>query len=86
MAISSETISVNNSSAIRRLRMDTGHSGPPPDPHGTGGDIHVTMKNGRTYAYAIPSVSYWTNFKNAASKGKYYVHVIKARFDYFRKY
>jgi len=25
-------------------------------------------------------------FKNAASKGRYYVRVLKARFDYFRKY
>jgi hypothetical protein len=86
MAIVSETISVSNSSAIRRLRFDTGTSGPPPNPHGIGGDIHVTMKNGTTYAYAVPSASYRTNFKNAASKGRYYVSVIKARFDYFRKY
>ena len=86
MAIVSETISVGNSSAIRRLRMDTGTSGPPPNPVGIGGDLHVSMKHGRTYVYALTSATYWTNFKNAPSKGKYYVRVIKARFDYYRKY
>ncbi len=86
MAIFSEEIDVLGSSAIRRMRMDFLSSGPAPDPRGAGGGIHVSMKNGSTYKYAVPSATYWTNFKKAPSKGKYYVRVIKARFDYFRKY
>lgn len=86
MAIYSETIDVFQSTAIRRLKMDFPTSGPPPDPHGAAGDIHVTMKHGRTYVYAVPSTWYWTRFKSAPSAGRYYVRVIKARFDYYKKY
>ena len=86
MSISTETLSIGNSSAIRRIRRDTAAYGPPPFPRGAGGDLHVTFKRGKTYVYALPSTTLWTNFKNAASKGRYYVRVIKRRLDYFRKY
>jgi hypothetical protein len=86
MSISSETLAVNNSSAIRRIQHDVAAYGPPPFPRGAGGDLHVTFKRGKTYVYALPSSTYWLNFKNAASKGRYYVRVIKKRLDYFRKY
>src|SRR5205823_2655274 len=99
MSISTETIAINNSSAIRRIRRDSLASGPPPYPVGVGGDLHVTFKRGpsprrsgygraggKTYVYALPDSTYWTNFKAAASKGRYYVRVIKRRLDYFRKY
>ena len=86
MSISTQMLSINNSKSIRRLRLDSLASGPPPYPVGVGGDLHVTFKRGKTYVYALPDSAYWDSFKAASSKGRYYVRVIKRRFDYFRKY
>ncbi|HYG77796.1 MAG TPA: hypothetical protein VEK08_22510 [Planctomycetota bacterium] len=86
MSIFIESHAVGTSSFIRQIRMDYPTSGPPPDPAGFGGDIHVSMKGARTYVYAVPDAYYFINFKNAASKGRYYDRVIKRFFDYYRRY
>jgi len=88
MAIYSEQHPVGNSSCITRLQIDFVTSGPPPDPNGLGGDLHITLKNRRrqTYVYALPSADVWLQFKRAPSKGRFYARVIKPRLDYFRKY
>lgn len=41
--------------------------------------------SGRTYVYIVPDGIYEA-MKNAPSKGRYYVFVVKARWDYVRKY
>lgn len=48
--------------------------------------IHVRFKRGKTYVYNIRNEKYFDRFISAASKGRYYCFVIKARFDYVRKY
>lgn len=48
--------------------------------------IHVKFKRGRTYVYDVGNRAYFDRFVGAPSKGRYYVFVIKARFDYVRKY
>ena len=42
--------------------------------------LHVHFVKGHTYVYKIPDRSYFTNFVNAASKGRYYDYVIKKKF------
>lgn len=48
--------------------------------------IHVRFRRGRTYVYAVGNSAYYDSFLSAPSKGRFYVHVIKARFDYVAKY
>lgn len=48
--------------------------------------VHVKFKRGRTYVYNVGNRAYFDEFVNANSKGRYYVFVIKRRFDYVRKY
>ena len=48
--------------------------------------IHVQFKRGKTYVYDVGSRSYFDRFIGAPSKGRFYVFVIKQRFDYVMKY
>ena len=49
--------------------------------------IHVRFKvSRRTYVYEVGNLSYFAKFVEAASKGRFYVFVIKERFDYVEKY
>ena len=55
--------------------------------------IHIRFREppgpdgANTYVYDCgDNRRYYDGLKNAASKGRYYVHVIKQRFDYQRKY
>lgn len=48
--------------------------------------IHVKFKRGKTYVYDVGSAAYFDRFVSAASKGRFYVFVIKQRFDYVSKY
>ena len=48
--------------------------------------IHVRFKRGRTYVYEVGPRAYYDKFVEAASKGRFYVFVIKERFDYIAKY
>ena len=56
-------------------------------------NIHVHFKQppgpdgANTYVYDCGDNNrYYDGLKHAASKGRFYIHVIKARFDYQRKY
>ncbi len=58
---------------------------------GFGGDgaavrIHVQFRRGKTYVYDVGNRAYFDRFVSAASKGRFYVYVIKQRFDYVAKY
>ena len=49
--------------------------------------IHVRFKVSRkTYVYEVGEREYFDKFVDAASKGRFYVFVIKERFDYVEKY
>jgi hypothetical protein len=48
--------------------------------------IHVRFRRGRTYVYDVVTRAWFDRFISAASKGRFYVYVIKQRFDYVSKY
>lgn len=47
--------------------------------------MHIAFRVGATYVYKVPD-GIFEAMKNAPSKGRYYVFVVKARWDYIRKY
>jgi hypothetical protein len=76
---------INGSRAIRAVGIDPGGTG------GGGADtppkLYVQFKrSGKIYVYETGSSDYFDRFVSAASKGRFYVRVIKARFDYVAKY
>jgi hypothetical protein len=75
-------VSIQGSRAIRAVGLE------PPQVSGQKPRLHVRFLRGRkrTYVYAIPDESYFYELLVAASKGRCYVYVIKAKFDYIRKY
>jgi hypothetical protein len=83
---------IAGSRAIRALGLETGVGGVGGlDGAGGGGDggiarIHVQFRRGKTYVYDVGSRDYFDRFIDAPSKGRYYVFVIKQRFDYVNKY
>lgn len=74
---------INGSSAISAIgleRVDAELAQPP-------ARIHVRFKvSRRTYVYEVGDRAYFDKFVDAASKGRFYVFVIKERFDYVEKY
>ncbi len=84
---------IAGSRAIRALGLEAGveggAGGDGPGPGGIGDGkvrIHVQFRRGKTYVYDVGKRSYFERFLDAASKGRFYVFVIKQRFDYVRKY
>ena len=80
---------IAGSRAIRALGLES--SGDDGGLDTEGGDdgparIHVQFRRGKTYVYSVGSRAYFDRFLNAPSKGRYYVFVIKQRFDYVMKY
>jgi hypothetical protein len=75
-----EWVRINGSRAIRAVGIDRGGSVTPIR-------LFVQFKrSGRTYVYKPGNTGYFDRFVAAASKGRFYVRVIKARFDYVAKY
>lgn len=75
-----EWVRIEGSRAIRAVGVDRGGSDAPPR-------LYVQFKRSRkTYVYNVGNSAYFDRFVSAASKGRFYVRVIKARFDYVTKY
>ena len=85
---------IAGSRAIRALGLEIGSVGGGTGTDGSGGGsagagkvrIHVQFRRGKTYVYDVGNRAYFERFLEAASKGRFYVFVIKQRFDYVRKY
>ena len=80
---------VSGSTAIRAIGIER-YDGPPPvDPPPPGTypvRVHIRFDHGTTYVYTLPNSGYYDKFISSPSKGRYYDFIIKARFDYVRKY
>ena len=75
-----EWVRINGSKAIRAVGVDRGGSDVPPK-------LYVQFKrSGKTYVYLVGNSAYFERFVAASSKGRFYVRVIKKRFDYVAKY
>ena len=83
---------IAGSRAVRAVGLEGGGGGGGIDGGGDddGGTgpvrIHVQFRRGKTYVYAVGNRAYFDRFLSAASKGRFYVFVIKQRFDYVAKY
>lgn len=79
---------IAGSRAIRALGLEMGAGGGIDGGGGDGGHarLHVQFRRGTTYVYDVGSRAYFDRFIDAPSKGRYYVFVIKQRFDYVKKY
>src|SRR5690348_5254750 len=69
---------IRGSRAVRAVGLETIGIG-----SGTRVRIHVRFRrSGKTYVYDVGNIDYFERFVSAASKGRFYVYVIKQRFDY----
>ncbi|HLX60171.1 MAG TPA: hypothetical protein VKX17_02700 [Planctomycetota bacterium] len=76
---------IQGSRAIRAVGLERGEEGG----GGVPVRIHVKFRRNKgksTYVYEVGNIAYFDRFVSAASKGRFYVFVIKARFDYVAKY
>lgn len=78
---------VSNSRAFRRIGLEGGEasSGLTELPEGEY-RIHVQFRRGKTYVYRVSSRSYFDQMLAANSRGRYYVYVLKARYDFIQRY
>ena len=85
---------IAGSRAVRAVGLESGGGGGGGGIDGGGDDegddgpvrIHVQFRRGKTYVYSVGNRAYFDRFVSAASKGRFYVFVIKQRFDYVMKY